>query len=146
MLEECNKVQMLEHYKEAGGKTLGEEKPHCAHCNKLGHEEKDCYQKYGEDNAGRVANATGSGAKEPSKCPICEIGHVHTEPKGWTCNVDRCKYCPKFIDMSTMEKACQVENVKGCIMCLDCSGSHKGKDCTWFKNLCGEGRCVKTHN
>ena len=146
MLEERQRDQMLKCYKEAGGKTIVDNMPRCAYCNKTGHEEKMYYQKYGKDSDGKTTNAADGRAKEQIISPICNIGHIHTNPKGNTQGANRFINCPKFMLMPVSERACQMENIKGCVMCLDYRGSHEVLDCWLFKSPCGVVACAKMHN
>ena len=118
----------------------------CAYCNKPGHEEKTCFQKHSKGGATKVTNAAGGGSKVQSKCPICGISHTRTDFKGRKNDADRFKDCPKFMKMTVLERARQIENAGGCIMCLDWTGGHKGKECTWFKDPCKESGCGKMNS
>ena len=89
------------------------EKPWCAHCDKPGHEEKTCFLKHGRSNVGKAANSACGGAKVARNCPVCNI------VKDRKHDIGLLQRFPKFLNMSLVDRAHQIENAGGRIMCLD---------------------------
>ena len=90
-----------------------------------GHKEKTCFQKHGKSGAGKVTNAAGGGSKVPSKCPICGVSHTCTDLRGRKHDADRLKDCPKFMKMTVLERARQIENA-------DCKRMHHVLGLEWW--------------
>ena len=97
----------------------------CAYCNKPGHKGKTCFRKHSKSGAAKVTNVAGKGSKVPSKCPICGVSHTLTDLRGRKHDADRLKDCPKFMKMTVLERARQIENA-------DCRRMHHVLGLEWW--------------
>jgi hypothetical protein len=89
----------------------------------------------------RVANA--NMLIKPKDCPACKDQHpLHSKDKdGQTLYRTRLSVCLAFINMSVAARAALVEDVKGCAVCLDWTGSHTRQDCKETVNGKAYGSC-----
>ena len=71
MVEERERMRELEQFQPSKTATVKDSnKPKCTYCNKIGHEEKTCFQKHGrQGGVNKSSNATTAGINMSSNCP-----------------------------------------------------------------------------
>ena len=122
-----------------------EDKMETRKCHKCGnpcHMQKDCRQKDPTNKKKKQANSTSANRD----CPTCSQHHTYKAKDGKLMPSTRYSSCTKFYDLTTAaKKAACVESVASCAWCLDWTGGHKAKDCTW-KGTCPIPGCTAKHH
>lgn len=124
----------------------------CRKCNKKGHFARDCKS---EDRhvVKSHASVQDGGTQRPQvikpSCPVCKQKHGFTNSQGKEKNSTRFSNCEDFMDKTPEEKAKVLEDVSGCVRCLDWTGGHQVDRCTassFAVRQCTRQGCTKKHN
>ena len=102
-------------------------------------------------------NTTHTTTQNPPKpCPACAGTHTVTGANGNMYYRNRLSCCEAFTSKSVNERATIIQQARGCVLCLDWTGSHqvgacqaKGREGRTFdpcKQLINGSPCGKRHN
>ena len=118
----------------------------------MGHKVAQCPRK--SSHSTKKTHATTQ--NPPPPCPSCGDSHAATGADGKTFYRNRLSACDDFRSKSLDERATIIQQVKGCILCLDWTGDHQVKNCQGkgkfdrayepCKNQVNGSMCSKRHN
>ena len=96
--------------------------------------------------AGGQKSTSGAGA-EGNKCPLCKIPHKRKDRTGKDTglNADRFYGYEKWMKLDLEAKVKWVQQVQGCILCGDWSGTHQNNSCPTLFPPCPVANCGKLH-
>ena len=95
-------------------------KVRCRSCNQMGHKVAQCPSK-----SSHSTKKTHGTTQNPSRpCPACHDNPSTTDSSGKTFYKTRLSVCDLFRSQPLNERATIIQQISGCVLCLDWTGNH----------------------
>ena len=156
----CDKPGHRERDCHEGGRRVPTAANNCYRCNKPGHRPFECdsEEEWSGQGNGQDYLSHANTREKPKDCPACRQQHTFPGSDGQRRYRCRLSSCETFQDMSVNERARLMEEINGCVLCTDWTGSHTRDHCEekttkgnrfrncWVAAAGGGGECGKKHH